>query len=216
MRKLLLLLVVIASFSACKKNQESPNDVTSDGPSHFPMEIGNFWVYKTFKIDTLGNETELNKIDSLVINRDTIINGNKYFIIEGIDEFLADNQWRIFSILRDSSGNLVNPNGIIFCSENNFTDTLYSKVEYYGANDTLFTLTYKMENVANPISVPAGVFDAINFRGTANVNPNYTSVPNPRYINNYYAENVGAILKSFFYSKSPDIFERRLVNYNVN
>ena len=39
-----------------------------------PLDIGNYWVYETFRVDTNGTELMLNFHDSMVVTGDTIIN----------------------------------------------------------------------------------------------------------------------------------------------
>jgi len=210
MRKLFLLVLAISLFAACNKDKTNPQEESN----YFPMQIGNYWVYQHYNIDSLGNETDMNKTDSVIIKRDTIINNKQYFVLEGTNYPYNGNRWEILDYLRDSSGYLVNFNGIIKCSENNFTDTLVSKTEVIG-EDTLYFLTYQMEAPDNYIIVPAGEFEVLNFKGTVVMPKNHPGIKNPRYMNNYYADGVGKIIETYFFLSSPFISEKRLVRYNI-
>lgn len=210
MRKLFLVVFAISLFASCSKDKSNPTEKSN----YFPLQIGNYWVYNHYSIDSLGNETDINKTDSVVIKRDTTINNNQYFILEGTNYPYNGDRWEILDYLRDSSGYLINANGIIKCSESNFTDTLVSKTEIIGG-DTLYFLTYQMEESSNNIIVPAGEFEAINFKGTVVVPKDHPGIKNPRFMNNYYVDGVGKILDTYFFLSSPIISEKRLVRYNI-
>jgi hypothetical protein len=56
MRKLFFIGFALAILTSCQKNDENPLQKKS---VYLPLEIGNYWVYEHYKIDTLGNETKL-------------------------------------------------------------------------------------------------------------------------------------------------------------
>lgn len=214
MRKLFFLGFIILLFATCKKDELNKFDEPNVQTNYFPLEIGNYWVYKHFRIDTNGVETELEMTDSIVVSRDTSINNKKYFVLEGIDYPFSSSNWGIVSILRDSSGYLVSENGTILFTDRNFTDTLISRTQLIGG-DTFYVLSYKMERVFNPISVPAGTFNVLNYKGTFYMPNPESGVDNTRYMNTFHANNVGKILQTYFYSSATFYFEKRLVNYHV-
>ncbi|NOU47077.1 MAG: hypothetical protein HOO86_08450 [Bacteroidales bacterium] len=209
MRKLFVLSLVISFLISCRNENETI--VSKD--SYYPLAIGNYWIYQSVEIDSAGNETIRPKIDSVTISHDTTINNKQYFILEGTNNPMTPN-WGIIAIFRDSSGYLVNNQGEILFTENNFTDTLYYKVERNN-QDTLYSITYKMEASTNPVTVPAGIFNVLNFKGTVFTPREIPGVDNPRYLNTYYAKKVGKILQSYFYLSSPIIIEKRLIRYKT-
>ena len=208
MRKLLFLVLVITFFASCKKN-DSVNK-----SEYLPLDSGTYWVYVHYDIDSLGNEIEKDRIDSVIISRDTIINNLQYFVLEGTNYPNNGISWGVLDILRDSSGYIVNDKGEIRFSEDNFSNILASKTEVLN-EDTLYTLTYQMEILSDPINVPAGDFEVLNFKGTVTTPQQIIGVENPRFLNNLYSNNVGKVLQSYFYIHSPIISEKRLVRYNV-
>lgn len=214
MRKLLFLLSMITLLVSCDKEDSNSISDPIKPKNYFPLNIGNYWVYKNYEIDTLGNEKERNIADSIVITRDTIINSNQYFILEGNLFSNYSNTLRVQDILRDSSGYIVNRKGQIWFSTDNFTDTLISEV-VPSNNDTLYTISYKMEKPTQQVSAPAGVFEVLNYKGTVTTPKKIPRIKNPRYMNNFYANNVGKVLASYFYSSSPNTIERRLVRYHI-
>ena len=209
MKNVFLLGIIATIFiTSCKKEKSVTSSI-----NYTPLTIGNYWVYKNYSIDTLGNETILSGIDSVVIDRDTIIRGKAYLVFEGTN-YPIQARWGIVSILRDSLDYLVNEKGEILFSKNNLSDILHEEIRL-GNTDTLYTLRYQMENVNGSISVPAGTFnDVLNYKGTL-YTYNSILVNNPRYLNNYYVPDVGRIVSTWYYLSSPTIFEKRLVNYNV-
>jgi len=211
MRKLVFPLLFVLLLASCKK-EDSLAPVSSQTTEYFPLEIGNYWVYEHYDINPSGNESKKDLVDSIVISRDTTINGHQYFIYEGISHPSHPN-WGIINILRDSSGYIVNNNGQIHFAQN-FTDVLYTKAEVTGG-DTLFTLSYKVEEVPNTVLVPAGEFEVLNYKGTLK-ELKLTSGFTDRHVDNFYAKDIGKILESYFYFSSPVVTEKRLVRYRVN
>jgi hypothetical protein len=209
MRKLFVSILTISLLISCRNENETI--VSND--SYYPLTIGNYWIYQSVKIDSIGNETVIPNIDSVIISRDTTIRNKQYFILEGTNSPFNP-KWGIIAIYRDSSGYLVNNQGEIRFTENNFTDTLAYEVELNN-QDTLYSLTYKMEASTNPVTVPAGTFNVLNFKGTVFTPREIPGVDNPRYLNTYYAKKVGKVLQSYFYLSSPRFIEKRLIRYKI-
>lgn len=211
MKKVYLLIITITLLGSCQKD-----DKTTAKVSYLPLGIGNYWIYQYVDIDSSGHETELSKSDSVVINRDTIINHKRYFVFEGTNNPFAHAGYRgIVDILRDSSGYIVNPEGIIRFAENDFKDSIAYRAEV-SDNDTLYTITYRMAKINNAITVPAGTFYVLNYKGTCFTPLSTPGVKYPRNLNCYYAQGIGNILYTYFYIGSPNIYEKRLLRYKIN
>ena len=218
MRNLFLLTLTLGLLVSCEKETD-PVLTDKDSPisrtGYLPLEIGNYWIYQHVHIDSLNNEILSDRIDSTVVERDTLINGHQYFVLEGINYPFNGGQWGIIDILRDSLGYIVTPEGDIRFATDNFSDTLASKIEVI-QEDTLYSLTYMMETVDYSLTVPAGSFEVLNFKGTAISYQDLSEIENPRYLNNFYALGVGKVLKTYFYFHSPVISEKRLIRYHIN
>ncbi len=212
MKKLFVIGLIVFSLLSCEK--ENPGTTNNEVFSYDYLQIGNYWIYEHFEIDTTGNEEKISETDSIVITRDTLINNNTYFIFEGTN-YPYNRQWEIVRILRDSSGYLINNEGTILLAPNNFTDTLIKKV-YAPVDDViLYTLTTKMEHVEEPVTVRAGTFKVFNYRSTICTPDVIPGIPNPRYMDNYYASGVGEILDTYFYLRGITKFEKRLIRYHI-
>lgn len=222
MKKGLFIIATILFISSCCKDDPI---IIIPKIHHMPMEIGNYWVYQHYNIDSSGVETPLSIYDSIVITKDTIIRDNKYFIFEKTQKSYTGTIGTI-RILRDSLGYLIDDKGKILLADKNFKDTLaYSEnintyTDSTGAiiSDTLYTLYYKMYKYSNIINVPAGSFDDIlNYRGHLNVF-NSPIGKHQVFMNNYYSKDIGAITKTYVYLSSAykEKFEKRLTRYNIN
>ncbi len=209
----LFVLMSMVLFLACKKeNNDNQDEIPV--PDYTPLLIGSYWIYDHYKIDSLGNETQLTYSDSVRVDRDTLIRGNTYYILTGTN-YPVNNQYGIVSMLRDSSDYLVNHLGKRLFSSENFTDILYQTNSIVD-QDTLFTSSYKMEDPVDPVVVPAGTFDVLNCKGTIHITHPVNGIINPRYINTMYAPSVGKVLETYIFLSSPMTYEKRLNRFFIN
>jgi len=208
MRKLFVFGFVLVLFPSCQK--EKPVESKS---SYAPLAIGNYWIYQNFNVDEAGIETATSIVDSVTVTRDTVVNSQTYYVLEGTNQPFNENRG-VIDLLRDSSGYLVNRNGLIRFAENDFTKELARKVEIQNG-DTLFTLVYQMEKQPLRAVVPAGTFDVLNYRGTLNYPTTISGLNNPRYINIQYANNVGKVSETILFYSDPRTIEKRLVRYHI-
>lgn len=206
MKKLVLFFFVITILYSCNKNENEPDPLVIPQSSEYTIfNVGSYWVYDWYKIDTLGNETPMNKTDSIYVSKDTVINGETYRLSNGTR--LGGMSYT--SIVRDSSNYTVNHEGAILFSATNFSDTLFSD----SISDLVF-ISYQMANKDSIISVPAGTYKTINCKGT--VTPLISGYQwGIRYLDNRYAKGIGLILSTSYYMSSPDYMEQRLVRYHI-
>jgi len=209
MKQLFVVVITFFILTSCQKENS-----TELQPNYLPLKIGNYWIYQYFVIDYLGNETELAKIDSVVIIGDTIINNNRYFIFEGDNHTVPVRN--IVDILRDSSGYIVDNHGKIQFSNNNFTDTLNFRFGTCCENDTIFIISYTMERPNYNVSVPAGTFNVLNYKGTfySPIDLVPLGFENPFYFNTYYADKIGKISQNQIYSERV-LHDKRLIRYHI-
>jgi hypothetical protein len=214
MRKLFVLVISIAFVISCQKEESPIPTVNKVQSNYYPLDIGNYWVYRHYVIDTLGNEKELPYIDSVVIIKDTIIRNNRWFVQGGKN--IGDGPNFIPNgILRDSMGYIVTPYGRKILSKDNFKDTLdvFHYLEFdNGKQDTAYTGTTKMEQTNEKIKVPAGEFNVINCKCTISSTKRKNDI---RYKDAYYADKVGQVQYSYFYFSRPEKYEVRLIRYHV-
>jgi hypothetical protein len=220
MKSLLSLLAVVLLLSACKKDVEKDPIIPDPEPEppavYMPLTHGSYWVYDHYRIDTTGEETFQNKSDSLVIQRDSIVNGVSYVVLEG-KTFIQGSEWRVIDLLRDSADCVVNLRGIPLFASENYVDTLFvDKLINPTTFDTIYTAYYMMSTTPESVHVPAGTFDVINSLGMITTYfENPYQIENPRQMPRLYAENVGLVMDTYFFMHAPFHYERRLVRYHI-
>lgn len=214
MRKLWLLGLIVPMLISCKENETiTPVDNLGIVTDYLPMKVGNYWVYRHYVIDTSGIATEQVRTDSVVITSDTMINGKQYFVFQGTN-YPYNEHWGIIEMLKDSGDYIVNTQGAIKFSKTNFMDVLASKTEVING-DTVYSLKYRMERIDEAIRVPAGLFSVLNYKGTIETPMDLPGIPNPRYLNTYYSNEVGKVTETYLFLNHPNTFEKRLIRYKA-
>ncbi|NOR88009.1 MAG: hypothetical protein GQ527_10400 [Bacteroidales bacterium] len=217
MRSLFIISLAMLLFISCKKEEEVtiPEVIPPvEDPNYFPLEIGSYWVYENYRIDSLGIPTDISKIDSLIITKDTIVNNKRYSVFEG--EVYPFIPWKVQYILRDSAGYIVNLLGKKIFSHTDFNDPLEEYVTYH-ENDTLYTIRSKMEMLIGEVEVKAGSFSVL---GRINTFRFYFYKPDTleileRDMYTQFAHNIGMISDMYHYVGQVGHYEKRLLRYHI-
>ncbi len=210
MRNLLIIAALALLAASCEKNEEPTPDPQL---TYMPLEIGNYWVYENIWVQQDGTGTPDEKLDSIVVARDTLLRGEKYFVLEGV-RIATNSEWGVISILRDSLSYLVNEKGEILFAENHFGEVLRTRYEIQN-NDTLVMLESVMQEVPVSVALPGGNFDALNFETT--VTSFLTNPAGDTFTLNYlYAKDVGRVFHELLFLGSLNRLEKRLVRYHVD
>lgn len=213
MRNLFFLSMFLLVFFSCKKDESddtSQNNQTYD--NYFPLKIGNYWVYQYNKLDSNGITSPVEMVDSIAVDRDTIIQSKSYFILAGINLGATNNN---IEIVRDSNGYWVNQDGYIYLTAKNFTSKFNIRSIYAG-QDTLLDLYDQMEKINEVIDVPAGNFNVINKKTTVTYRNKIPGVDSVRYSHSYFSKNVGNIYSMVLFYSNPTIYEKKLLRYKIN
>jgi len=212
MRVTIIALSILISviISSCKKESSTQNTY----PNFSQLSVGNYWIYERYHIDSSGNATALGIFDSCYVDKDTLINSIRYFMVvrpEVPGSIYSD------KFVRDSLHYLVNDLGQILFSSQNFTDTFYNYFLLAGPMDTICNVFVKMAEKNHTVSVPAGQFQTTSFKQTFKIYPRWAAQGNSRRIDTRYAENIGIVSETFpFYLTNPNYIQRRLVRYKLN
>lgn len=225
MKKYILLFLAFTTFRfhACKDDEiptENDQNPALVQLTHMPLAVGNKWVYEYVRIDTNGRETPIFSVDSVMITRDSVIRGHKYFVLVGTDKISSDpaliNTPGIIGVYRDSLGYLANSHGKILFSETNFSDTFNTGV-LMNNNDTIAFFSSMMMAPKDSVEVPAGKFKALDFQQIIYFpDPKIGGGFDYRYRDRMYADHVGLILRTDLFSGSPSTVEKRLIRFHVN
>lgn len=206
------IIILSMVFLSCKKEKDIISDPITY-PNYSQLKVGNYWIYQQFDFDDFGNMTPTSSYDSCYIEKDTIVNGKTYFKMFR-PSYLYTNP---ISFLRDSLHYLVNLEGKILFSSQDFTSVLNSYFIKATAVDTVCQVDLQMKDKAVNYTSPAGTFVTSNAVETFNMFPDWTGFGNPRFKQTRYAENIGIIMETlpFFFSSNKYV-ERRLVRYHLN
>ena len=177
-----LLIALIFSIFTCKK--DSPQDILPpippSAPNYFPFTIGNYWIYDHYKVnDTTGVEEQLNAADTIRIIGEKIINDKTYYVFEQREYWLNNNAEMDTVYYRDSSGYIVDLEGTITFSSVDFNNII--RVDSLGFE--MYFSEYSVSDTTENITVPAGTFECLNFKGKFN-NTNPDNDKPDRFLNN--------------------------------
>lgn len=212
--RILVGMYLLVALVACQKESDVINPVIED-PTYFPLTTGSYWVYNTYKIDSLKNEELISENDTTTIIGDTNLNGYQYKVFYGKEYGFSGSKTEKY--LRDSLGYIVNSDGNIVFSQTNFIDTLYSET-ILTQTDTAFIFFTKMFTYSNHISLSVGDFDSLlncQMKVVFCQDPNrYVSI-----LDNLYAPNIGKLIDQYGYTsqllEQKTFYEERLINYYI-
>jgi hypothetical protein len=223
------LLCAGIGFYSCKKDKNTEPDELPENPTgttmasnYSALKVGNYWIYERFEVDQSGNSTSLNIIDSCYIEKDTTVNGQRYFkyvqpqivsnnptipSVSNISGYVADSLTYIVSY----PGSILTPYSYL---DTNFI--ISSFVQLSGA-DTLYTTFTKMTDKGTMFTTPAGTFKIVNEKTTYTFANNFLSCNQKnRFMNRRRGENIGIVFQDFpFFSALCQHWDRRLIRYHV-
>lgn len=207
-RRILLLPTFILAI-ACSKDEQghkTPVDNSIDASVYFPMNTGSYWVYDVFSIDTSGAETLIG-VDTVEVIGDTLYR-NKTFkqISSRFPHYAPD--W-----LADSNGVLIDSLGNRLFSPNQLGEIIDTGQMPKVTTNPIFSYKVRMSAETSIISVPAGSFDVLK-----QISEYTLEQENPkrkRVLERTRAANVGIITTQYTSAYDPNIYEKRLVKYEV-
>jgi hypothetical protein len=206
-----LIFVIIAAMSvlaiSCTKDAADPVPVVKS--DYYQLKAGNYWIYQGMNIDTNGVVTPTTLYDSAFIEKDTLIRGYTFYKLIECPYVLM---LPMATYLRDSSGYLVNSDGTILASNDNFTDTL----EVNLTQPDLFTGYIQMTGKDSTVTIPAGDFQSITTRMKVVPTPPNTANFPVRYSYDVFGKGVGKMKTHTFFWSGVLTLEARLVRYKVN
>ena len=213
MKKLTPLALITATvcFVVSCKDKHPPEPQYYD--NYIPLKVGNYWIYQVFDVDEQGYGPPLNLYDSSYISKDTVINGNTYYYLTISPATLPENTYNKW--LRDSLHYLVDHEGHIYFSSEDFTNIIHAQYSISGT-DTTFSVVQKMESKNAFFSAPAGNFTTSDCMTTLK----YQSQPGApaiiKHLHRRYTKNIGIISETKLpYVSEIRYKESRLVRYHL-
>lgn len=214
MKRLFISLTIILCAFSCTKNSDIDNLPNKKAENFYALTVGNSWVYKNFKYNSA---TELYEdsgiVDSVSIVGTEIISNETYYkfrrFTAGNDnnENFCNPNGEHFEFFREIDGDLVNSDGEIKFTNNNYEERLFF--------DAGWGIVYETLEVDETIkNVEAGAFNCINSKRYAKISGTGEILPGiDRF---YYSKGIGLIYNtSSFTSIATPIFIRQLSSYNV-
>lgn len=213
MKHFLACIYIIVFIFSCDNEPVFENVDSEPQVNFYALEVGNFWVYKSKRYDVLEEQYFDNGvIDSVSIVGAEVIEGNTYYKFKtkttGNDtESIFNNPNGImYEYLRESEGNLIDEEGIIKFTNNNFEERLVGERDWGNIYETLV-------NGVTTISVEAGEFDCIYSERYGITTDGEELSGLDRF---YYSDGIGLVYDtiSFINSSTPSVI-RSLDSYNV-
>jgi hypothetical protein len=213
MKRLLLCLCIIALSFSCTESDNSENQTNPPDVNFFALTVGNSWVYKNYKYNP---DTEvydyIGVIDSISIVGIQDFSDLSYFkfrrLTTGNESGITfcNENGEHFEFLRESGGNLINEEGSIKFTNNNYEERLLEENQWGNIYEILI-------DGDSTIDVEAGEFSCLNSERYAKTIDGEQFDGLDRF---YYSSGFGLIYDtSSSVSNSTPIIIRRLDSYDV-
>jgi hypothetical protein len=208
MKYLIILFVLSILFASCKKNDPNPvtpieSNVTV--ANYMPLSVGNYWIYEFYSADSTLNFTDQNTIDSIYVEKDTLINGQTY-------KALISSLFHSTTYVRDSSDYIVSGDGYKLFSINSYNGNTFE--QYFPDGDSSYTVSWKMMNSDSIFSCPNSRYLSKYVIGTVN------STDNPQFkartVFRAYAKNIGMVGRRANWLSANFYNEWKLIRYKVS
>ncbi len=206
---LLIIIVSLFVFQACKKDEPDPNPAPQESVlDYFPLTVGNYWIYEVSHCDSTWTECNYTRTDSNFVSKDTVVNGIIYYKIDGRN-FLSNEP--IF--LRDSLSYIVDLQGDIKFSNTDFDIIFGEEYVIVGNNDTLYHWYNKMDPNPFVVHVPSGEFTCLdNKLSFFRQNENFETEFNSHYA---LSKNIGLVYENAMFASSTGGIKRELLRYFI-
>lgn len=212
---LLTTIAALTLLTACKKDEPEvaicPGAITPE-VNYLISEPGSYWIYQWYQIDSLGNETTYNAIDTVTVIGDSVYNGNTYTAYES--SYLG--MQPSIKLLRDSSGYIVNQYGHISFSYTDLTNNITS------GNNGMYDY-YSMMSINNAgITLPVGTFNSSIVHEVHYTDPGGNPVnacgDMEEIHEHHFVEGIGEVMSQtafFTQLQQCSYLERRLIEYQI-
>ena len=202
MKKIFLLTLTICIASSCRKSDridieetqvQPPQSHLTTAQSYMPLSVGNYWIYERYAMDTNNVIIESGVIDSVYIEKDTIINNAVYFKLvskniinaNGLSSYFA-NYTQYFNF---SANYLEDPLGKKYFSDQDFTTLFYSY------NDSFYSTLEQMKDQNITVTTPLGSFATHHCKKEVVYNSGVPNALKVRYSGKRYSNNVGVVIE---------------------
>ena len=203
----ILSIGLILGYSCNKEKLEVPESSINDYPNYSQLAEGNYWVYERYELDTNGNETALGQIDTIFIEKDTLIESVRFFkrVTHNFDG--SKNS----AFLRDSLSCLVSHQGVII-----FSSSIFNEYLFIDTTGVEYDIKSRMIDKDLQVTVPAGTYITSCFQNIFDYKPPLHPDEKQFVFNSRYSENVGLVYQEIYQSTvSYTIGIRKLIDFHI-
>ncbi|MCW3086112.1 MAG: hypothetical protein JWP12_3478 [Bacteroidetes bacterium] len=214
-------ITLLFTFNACKRDKDEtpvPAATTATYDNYSNLKVGNYWIYQTYNLDTIGNVVGIGEIDSCYVEKDSIFNGHTFQkIVDVTFTGTSTPPASYFYLLRDSLSYTVDALGKVVFSSTDFSSSFNHYFSMTVPLDTFAEIHSNMLPGMESKVVPAGFFNTLDFRTTYDMYPHYSYGTGIRYAYSWYAKNIGLVAR-----RDPAAYqitasnEKRLIRYHLN
>ena len=213
MKKVVLIFSVCLLFFSCSSDDDSQPENQSE-TNFYGLVVGNSWVYKYY---SRNPNTDVYDIDVGVTDSISVIGteeflGNTYFKVRrlttgnDLESSLYNSNGESFELLRESEGNLIDSDGVIRFTNNDYSPRLIEEQDWGDIYERL------IENEID-LTIEAGTFTSV-YSERYVITTEEVQLPGTSH--NYYSEGIGLIMDTTTFVTNPThVYERRLVSYVV-
>ncbi|MGB0404194.1 MAG: hypothetical protein ACPGEG_08865 [Salibacteraceae bacterium] len=211
MFRILVFAFILVSISSCKKDKVlEPNCESDLDSNYFPLSVGSYWVYDSYKIDSLGNEVKEKYQGRIEVVSEINIGGINYKSLYAEGIYLGKtNPLHV----RDSSGYIVSDQGEVLMSYRHFNKVLESGIDSTSQGEIIVRKSSVMyENQIK--STALGTYGTLENKMSFMLYEKY-----PGASSTFYANGVGIFIKQVHYThpwiNEKSYLEYRLVDYRI-
>ncbi len=194
--KYAIILLLMISFCSCEEGLFHIGE--NKAADYMPLQIGNYWIYETSS--ELPDGTILSSYDTIRIDKDTILGGKTYSILEG-SKFGKNYK----ALLRTERQLLITAQDQILLDCQDKGSPLLDSA-FIQNGDTIYTVQYNTTKWPedNTLNLPVGSYKDIflQTRIFSLFQPHEGINETPLTATAYYAKNVGLVRDQFFYLNS--------------
>lgn len=166
------------------------------GVDLMPLKIGNVWIYETSILDTTVGKLVPDRLDTFIVSRDTVINGERWYMVDGMGSNGT------LTINREGGQWIIDPYGKPYLIAK-FPAAVGDEFSGLGGK-----LMNRLEKTGVEITVPGGTFYCYQYSQIFG--------PQRRLTYNYFAPGVGFVkMESMGADRTKPVMVSRLMKAEI-
>lgn len=205
---LVLFAILTLLMTACEKDEPQTKPIDNHpADQYLPLAVGNYWVYDRYSADSNGVSYGGNvSTDSFWVEKDTVIENDTFYYV------LSNAALGRLQIIGWSGNQLIDTSGRLLFDAIDLNSILTADTFYTQDTIIFYTLSTKVVQPTDSVTVPAGTFLTKNSQRTSIFN-NPTRV---RIDDTHYAYGVGKVKFHASFAATGDRMVWELKRYSLN